>query len=209
PGSRDGPRGVPCRLLQLRPARSPRFWTSLVQRPIARTFVPARTGSTLAFLRDAGRIVGLTLRRACGRLFSLQRRIETAFHASGAAAQLADAALEGEATPELAARIARIARDLSGSVGAAVHLRSPAGLKLLGRDGAPCGEGLAEKALESGQVEWSSDAAAVPLTVRDSLVGTLSLCFDGGLRDLRALRPLLSRAGAVLAAAEREARKDR
>jgi signal transduction histidine kinase len=131
------------------------------------------------------------------------------FHASGAAAQLADAALEGEATPELAARIARIARELSGTTGAAVHLRSPGGLKLLGSDGEPCPPALAERALQNGRVEWGPNSAAVPLAVREELVGTLSLCFESGLRDLRALRPLLSRAGAVLAAAEREARKDR
>jgi len=43
----------------------------------------------------------------------------------------------------------------------------------------------------------------------DELVGTLSLCFQDTLRDLRPLLPLLTRAGAVLAAAERESRKDR
>jgi signal transduction histidine kinase/CheY-like chemotaxis protein len=171
--------------------------------------LPARTGSLLAFMRDSTRIFTASLQKLYGRFFRLQKRIETAFHASGAAAQLADAALEGESTGELAARIARIARDLSGSAGAAVHLRSQFGVQLLGSDGAPCPQVLAERALASGEVEWGDDAAAVPLQVRDQVVGSLSLRFDGGLRDLRALRPLLSRAGAVLAAAEREARKDR
>ena len=177
----------------------------------------APIGSALAFLRDGARVVCGSMRRALGhkfsafvgRVFSLQGRIETAFLASGAAAQLADAALEGETTRELAGRIARIARALSRGEGVAVHLRGPTGLQLLGADGAPCSAELAKRALASGKVEWTGDGAAVPLRVRDELVGTLSLHFDGGLRDLRPLQPLLSRAGAVLAAAERESRKDR
>jgi signal transduction histidine kinase/CheY-like chemotaxis protein len=197
-------------VLELRRERSDGLWVALAQRSIvARRVLPARTGSLLAFARDGARIVTNSVRRIFARLFSLQKRIETAFHASGAAAQLADAALAGDATPELAARIARIARELSGSAGAAVHLRSPGGVQLLGSDGEAPPRELAERALSSGKVEWSKNAAAVPLTVRDELVGSLSLSFDGGLRDLRALQPLLSRAGAVLAAAEREARKDR
>jgi len=176
---------------------------------VQRRVLPARAGSLLAFLRDGARIFTASLRKLGGRLFSLQKRIETAFHASGAAAQLADAALAGEATPELAARIASIARALSGSAGAAVHLRSPFGVQLLGSDGADCEKALAERALASGKVEWGENAAAVPLRVGEEVVGSLSLQFDGRPRDLRSLRPLLSRAGAVLAAAEREARKDR
>src|SRR5204862_5186039 len=66
-----------------------------------------------------------------------------------------------------------------------------------------------EKAFDSGRVEWAESSAAVPLRKGDQLVGALSLCFDGGLRDLRPLQPLLKRAGAVLAAAGRESRKDR
>lgn len=177
----------------------------------------ARPGSILAFLRDGARIARGAARRALhnplfdfvAQVFSLQRRVETAFLASGAAAELADAALAGESTQDLAARTAQIARSLSGSAGAAVHLRALQGLQRLGSDGRPCDEDLAQRALSSGQVEWSKAAAAVPLTVRGAPVGTLSLCFDDGPRDLRALEPLLDRAGAVLAAAERESRKDR
>ena len=177
----------------------------------------AQTGSVLAFLRDGARILAGSIRRALhlkafwfvARIFSLQRRIETAFLASGAATQLADAALEGESTAELAARIARLARQLAGAAGAAVHLRSSGGVQLLGSDGAPCDGELARRALESGRVEWGQATAAVPLRVREELVGTLSLSFEGGVRDLRPVQPLLARAGAVLAAAEREARKDR
>jgi len=211
PGSRNGPRRE--RALQLRLVKEHGLWAGLLHRPAAQALqarvAPAPAGSWLAFLRDGTRILGSSVRKIIERLFSLQQRIETAFHASGAAAQLADAALEGETTSELAARIARIARRLAGTAGAAVHLRSPGGLKLLGSDGEPCPADLAERALQSGEVEWQVDAAAVPLAVREELVGTLSLRFDSGLRDLRALRPLLSRAGLVLAAAEREARKDR
>ncbi|MGZ6123960.1 MAG: hybrid sensor histidine kinase/response regulator [Myxococcales bacterium] len=143
------------------------------------------------------------------RLFNLQRRVEAAFLASGAAAQLADAALAGENTRNLAGRIAIIARRLTGTAGVAVHLRTGAGLQMLGCDGRPCSAELAARSLASGRVEWSADSASVPLRVHDHLVGALSIQFEGELRDLRALQPLLARAGAVLEAAERESRKDR
>jgi signal transduction histidine kinase/ActR/RegA family two-component response regulator len=139
----------------------------------------------------------------------MQRRIETAFLASGAAARLADAALEGEPTRELAGRIADLAQKLAGAKGATVHLRSPEGLHRLACSGAPSTMALAERAVESGRVERAGPAAAVPLHVRDKVVGALSIEFDGGPRDLMPLQPLLTRAGAVLAAAERESRKDR
>ena len=202
-----------CRLLELRPVGREHFWSrtlAFAGGPTvhARLF-EARAGSPLAFVRDAARIAAASVRRAFARIYSLQRRIETAFLASGGAAQLADAALEGETTRELAARISKIARMLSGSAGAAVHLRCANGVQQLGADGAPCASELATRALNSGHVEWSKDAAAVPLRVHHEVVGALSLCFESGLRDLRPLQPLLTRAGAVLAAAERESRKDR
>ena len=208
-------------MLELRPVGRQRFWS----RPLALAGGPhfheralvAPAGSALGFVRDGARIVRASFHRAL-RLplvaffrsaFSLQRRIEAAFLVSGAAAQLADAALEGQSTRELAARISKIARNLSGAAGAAVHLRSATGVQKLGADGAPCSSEPAEKALLSGKVEWSAGAAAVPLQIGDELVGALSLCFKGELRDLRPLQPLLTRAAAVLAAAERESRKDR
>ena len=209
-------------MLELRPSQHGSRWAALVRRPAS--FIgghaavrAAQAGSVLAFLRDGARILAGSIRRALhlkafwfvARIFSLQRRIETAFLASGAATQLADAALEGESTAELATRIARIARQLAGAAGAAVHLRSSGGMQLLGSDGTLCDGELARRALESGRVEWGQATAAVPLRVREELVGTLSLCFQGGVRDLRPVQPLLARAGAVLAAAEREARKDR
>ena len=209
-------------MLDLRPAHRERFWAVLARRPLALAGGPALharvavapTGSLLAFLRDGARVVHGKVREALqgrflSRVFSLQRRIETAFLASGAATQLADAALAGETTQELAGRISRIARTLSGAAGAAVHLRARLGVQMLGADGKACDPELVSRALSSGKVEWARKAAAVPLRVRDELVGSLSLCFEGELRDLRPLLPLLTRAGAVLAAAERESRKDR
>ena len=212
-------------MLDLRPARRERSWAALARRPLAFTGAPefnarvqvALVGSPLAFLRDGVRILGGVFRKAlqagaltfAGRVFSLQWRIETAFLASGAATQLADAALAGETTRELAARIATIARGLSKSAGAAVHLRGILGPQLLGDNGQACSAELATRAFKSGNVEWTTDAAAVPLRVRNEVVGALSLRFDDGLRDLRPLQPLLTRAGAVLAAAERESKKDR
>jgi signal transduction histidine kinase len=168
-------------------------------------------------LRDGLRIVLGSLRRTLQtpalrclrRLFSLQRRFEAAFLASGAAAQLADAALAGENTRNLAARIAKIARRLTGAAGVAVYLRTATGAQLLGCDGRACSDELVARGMRSGRLEWGTDAATVPLRVHDQVVGALALQFDGGWHDLRALTPLLARAGAVLAAAERESRKNR
>jgi signal transduction histidine kinase len=162
-------------------------------------------GTWLQLLRQASRLARAALRR----FFSLQRRVEAAFLASGAAARLADAALEGEPTRELAGRIANLARKLTGAAGATVHLRAQDNLQGLASSGRPSRMGLAERALETGDVEWDQASAAVPLRVRDKIVGALSLEFDGARGDLRPLQPLLTRAGAVLAAAERESRKDR
>ena len=209
-------------MLELRPAQQQPFWSAWLRRPTQRAGLRARvanapTGTALGLVRDGARIVRGSLRKALDirslrflrSVFSLQRRIETAFLSSGAAAQLADAALEGENTRELARRIARIARRLSGAAGVAVHLKTGAGLQMLGCDGEPCTPELASRGLESGNVEWGEGAAAVPMLVHDQVVGALSIIFDGGLRDLRPLQPLLTRAAAVLAAAERESRKDR
>ncbi len=189
-----------------------------------RLLVDAPVGSALAFLRDGGLILhgslrrlrqNLTLRSLYDRVargLSLQRRLETAWLVSGAATQLADAALEGETTPELAARIAQIARVLGGADAAAVHGRTGSELKLLGSDGECRGLALAERALAAGRVERDRDTVAIPLRMRAALVGVLTLRYLGGTaarQDLLPLQPLLSRAGAVLASAEREARKDR
>ncbi len=208
-------------MLELRPAQREPFWFGWLRKPAPVSSLRARiqnaaAGSTLGFVRDGGRILSGSLRktlelralRFLSRLFSLQQRIESAFLASGAA-QLADAALAGENTRDLAGRIARIARRLSGAAGVAVHLRTATGLQMLGCDGEPCSEDLAAAGVASGRVEWGHDSAAVPLRVHDGLVGALSLQFAGKVRDLRPLQPLLTRAAAVLAAAERESRKDR
>jgi signal transduction histidine kinase/CheY-like chemotaxis protein len=182
----------------------------------------APVGSAFAFLRDGGRLVRALLRRARARAgvplarwlpggFSLHG-LETAWFASGAATQLADAALGGETTPELATRIARIARTLTAADAAAVHGRAGSGLKLLGSDGECRAHDLAERALAGGAVARDADTVAIPLRMGGALVGVLTVRSSGrvaGKLDLRPLQPLLSRAGAVLAAAEREARKDR
>ena len=212
-------------MLELRPAEREPFWSAWRRRPapgarsttLQRRVEQARIGTPLGFLRDGARLVrgsfqkALQLRalRFLSGVFSLQRRIESAFLASGAATQLADAALAGENTRELAGRIARIARRLSGAAGVAVHLRTAAGLQMLGCDGEPCSQELAALGVETGRVEWGEDSAAVPLCLQEHMVGALSLQFRSGVRDLRPLRPLLNRAAAVLAAAERESRKDR
>ncbi|MGE5049079.1 MAG: hypothetical protein ACM3PC_10945, partial [Deltaproteobacteria bacterium] len=125
-------------LLDLRPVQREHFWAAWVRRPAALpggSALPlirraSRTG--LQKVRNQTRIVRESLRntvqaplfRFLSRVLSLQQRIEASFQASGAATQLADAALEGETTRQLAERIARIARRLSGAAGAAVHLRT-------------------------------------------------------------------------------------
>jgi signal transduction histidine kinase/CheY-like chemotaxis protein len=211
-------------VLELRPAQREPFWYVWLRRPFPLARVTGRTrinrapaGTTLGFVHDAARIVSgsfhkaLQLRglRFLSGVFSLQRRIENSFLASGAATQLADAALAGENTRDLAGRIARIARRLSGAAGVGVHLRTGSGLQMLGSDGGPCSQDLAGLAVETGRVEWGEQSAAVPLRAHEQLVGALSLEFDGGPHDLRPLQPLLTRAAAVLSAAERESRKDR
>ena len=75
--------------------------------------------------------------------------MKIAFLASGAAAQLIDAALAGENTRQLAGRIAIIARRLSGAAGAAVHLKTAAGLQMLGCDGEPCPPDLVARGVDS------------------------------------------------------------
>ena len=96
-------------MLELRPAQREPFWSAWLRRPAPSTrsttlqtrVQQARTGTALGFLRDGARLVRgsldkvLQLRalRFLSSVFSLQPRIESAFLASGAATQLADAAL--------------------------------------------------------------------------------------------------------------------
>ncbi len=153
-----------------------------------------------------------TLYDLAARALSLRRRLETAWLASGAATELADAALSGEATPELAGRIARIARELSAAHASCVYSRGSLGLTLLATSGSFRGlsaQPLADQAILRAQVLWQQDLVVVPLLSRSAKVGVLALRCRREHQDLRPLAPLLARAGAVLAAAEREARKDR
>ena len=170
-------------MLELRPAQREPFWSVWLRRPapdarstkLQTRVQQARAGTALGFLRDGARLVRGSLEKALqlralrflSGVFSLQRRIESAFLASGAATQLADAALAGENTRELAGRIARIALRLSGAAGVAVHLRTAAGLQMLGCDGEPCSPELAALGVETGRVEWGKDSAAVPLSGSD------------------------------------------
>src|SRR5450432_3377338 len=173
--SQNGTPGSP-RLLDLRPA--PRGSSRAVDLDQASSgagpdaHIEAR-GSWISLMREAGRLAKASVLR----LFSLQNSIETAFLASGAAVRLADAALEGEPTKELAGRIASIARDLANAAGATVHLRTQDGLQSLASSGEPSSATLATRALQTGLVEWNDGAAAVPLRVRERMVGALSIKF--------------------------------
>ena len=178
----------------------------------------ARVGSLLAFLSDGALVLRGLLRKAWRspglRRGLWLRRLELAWHASGAATQLADAALAGESTAELAARIAHIARGLSGAEAAAVFGRGPAGPVLFGHDGGVPAADLAARSLHSNSSERRSEgvarAVSIPLRMGNTVVGALLLRFAPDKPvALKPLEPLLLRAGAVLAAAEREARKDR
>ena len=181
-------------------------------------FRQARIGSLLAFVRDGALVVQGLWRKAWRspllRRSVWLRRLELAWHASGAATQLADAALAGESTAELATRIARIARELAGSEAAAVFGRGAGGPALFGHEGGVPAADLAARTLQSNSSERRSEgnsrAVSVPLRMGSNVVGALVLRF-GPDRPvvLKPLEPLLLRAGAVLAAAEREARKDR
>lgn len=207
------------RVLHLRPSQREHFWDALLKRHPALAGHPhgpgdVRHGRGMDLFREGSRKLQQSLHRArdlrwvrfLSASFSMRRRVEAAFVA---ATQLADAALEGETTRQLAERIAVMARRLSGAVGAAVHLRTAAGPQMLGSDGLVFASDSVRKCFESARVEWSGSAAAVPLRAHEQIVGALALQFDGGFRDLQALSPLLKRGGAVLAAAERESRKDR
>jgi len=179
----------------------------------------ARTGTALALLRDGLAIAKVLARRLrlpalLQRTLSFSRSLEMTWHASGAATHLADAALAGESTEQLAARIARIARSLSGAEAAAVFGRGLQGPVLFGSDGGVPAPDLAARTLKSRQPERRAEAGArtvsLPLRGRDGLVGALVLRFDPEIPVvLKPLDPLIARAAAVLSAAEREARKDR
>ena len=181
-------------------------------------FRQARIGSLLAFARDGALIVrGLWLKAWRSPVFRRSlwlRRLELAWHASGAATQLADAALAGESTAELATRIARIARELASADAAAVFGRGPGGPVLFGQEGGVPAADLAARTLQSNSSERRSEgdgrAVSIPLRMESTVVGALVLRFPADRAVvLKPLEPLLLRAGAVLAAAEREARKDR
>ncbi|HKC60224.1 MAG TPA: response regulator [Myxococcales bacterium] len=185
---------------------------------LALRFRQARVGSALAFLRDAFLIVRGLLRRAWrspgSRRTLWLRRLALAWHASGAATELADAALAGESTAGLASRIAHIARELSGAEAAAVFGRGPSGPVLFGQDGGVPAADLAARTLQTNSPERRSEgvsrAVSIPLRMSNAVVGALVLRFAPDKPvALKPLEPLLLRAGAVLAAAEREARKDR
>jgi signal transduction histidine kinase/CheY-like chemotaxis protein len=185
---------------------------------IALRFRQARVGTLLAFLRD-GALIAKGVWRKLWRSPFVQRtfwlhRLEVAWHASGAATHLADAALAGETTAQLATRIAGIARDLAGAEAVAVFGRSPAGPVLLGSVGGVPATDLAARSLQSNSSERRSEgtgrAVSIPLRMRSSVVGAIVLRFRGDTPvALKPLEPLLVRAGAVLAAAEREGRKGR
>lgn|GEM_PF-773451 len=146
------------------------------------------------------------------RALSLRRRLETAWLASSSATELADAALGGETTPDLAFRIARIAQELSSARASCFYSLGPLGLNQISQSGifpGPAPQPLADEAIARGQVLWRQELVVVPLVCRNVKVGALALHCRSPHQDLRPLAPLLARAGAVLAAAEREARKDR
>jgi CheY-like chemotaxis protein len=202
-------RGRPTLVLATGPA-----WTTAVMLRLRQ----ARVGSLLAFLRDGALVVrgllGKMWRSPTLRRTLWIRRLELAWHASGAATHLADAALAGETTGELATRIAHIAQELSGAEAAAVFGRSPGGPVLFGQHGGVPAADLAARTLQSNSSERRSEGAgravSIPLRMGNTVVGALVLRFAPDTPvALKPLEPLLLRAGAVLAAAEREARKDR
>ena len=185
---------------------------------VAVRFRQARVGTFLAFVRD-GALIVRGLWRKLWRSPTVQRafwlhRLEVAWHASGAATHLADAALAGESTAQLATRIAGIARDLAGAEAVAVFGRSPTAPVLLGSVGGVPAADLAARSLQSNSSERRSEGAgravSLPLRMRSGVVGAIVLRFGPEVPVLlKPLEPLLVRAGAVLAAAEREGRKDR
>ena len=157
---------------------------------------------------------------AKGAVRAVRRFPQRSSRAVDAATELADAALAGQSLRELANRLSALARSLSGAAGASVLQPAEGGQLLeLGRDGAAvAAPALAREVLLQGAplaerpppaIHWGTHVA-LPLRHESRTLGVLALQFDAGSpRDLRQLRPLIARAGTVLAAAEREARKDR
>jgi signal transduction histidine kinase/ActR/RegA family two-component response regulator len=136
--------------------------------------------------------------------------------ATSAALEISDAALSGEALRDLARRIVRLARGLSGAQDALVFGRSAGAFgPLEPKEVDPVLAALAERAFTRGAAEelkreagWR--ALALPLRTGGAAAGVLVLCAPPGKR-LRhgGLAPLLHRAGAALVAAERQASKNR
>jgi signal transduction histidine kinase/ActR/RegA family two-component response regulator len=136
--------------------------------------------------------------------------------ATSAALEVSDAALSGEALRDLAHRIVRLARGLSGAQDALVFARSAGAFgPLEPREVDPALAALAERAFTRATAEeltreGGPRALALPLRAGGVAAGVLVLCAPPGKRlRHRGLAPLLHRAGAALVAAERQASKNR
>lgn len=157
----------------------------------------------------------LLLAREASRALSLNRSLEGARRAADEIGQIAEAALAGEPTNVLAVRIARVARSVTGAEAAHLFGGTAETLVELAADGdGPNDRELARRACEAGVPQEVSEEGsltlAVPLQARGESVGALILRFaPGDLPEPSNLEQLTARAAAALAAAAREARKDR
>lgn len=183
--------------------------------PILRRLAELAAGGFADLGRAGARALLLSGRRWAAATRAAAR--EQLFGTS-AALEVSEAALEGESLRDLAGRVARLARSLSGASEAVVFARSAGALLPLScEEAGPALHALAARAV--GPLGGGDDAAsgpppgglvALPLLSGTTPAGALVLRARPGVRlRRRRLAPLLGRAGAALASAERQASKDR
>lgn len=179
-------------------------------RPLLRRFLRSAGGELARLSRSGARALIVSGRRWADATKAAAR--EQLFAAS-AALEMSDAALAGEGLAELAARLSRLAQGLSGAADVLVFVRSAGRLRLLHpAEGGETFADLAARAHASGRAEASDPGApasrALALPLEEA--GVLVLRAPPGKRlRHRGLAPLLRRAGAAFAAAERQASKVR
>ncbi len=182
-------------------------------RQLSRLFV-GLAGGNLARLGRAGarRLVFSARRWAAATKAAVREQL----FATSAALEVSDAALSGETLRDLAQRIVRLARSLSGAQVALVFARSAGAFgPLEPTEVDPTLAALAERSFTGALAveltgEGTPRALALPLRAGGVAAGVLVLCAPPGKRVRHGrLAPLLHRAGAALVAAERQAAKNR
>ena len=179
----------------------------------ARPFAKVAGDALTHFFRAAARVVVRAGRQWAA---ASRRAAREQLSATTAALEIAQAALAGEPLRELASRVARLGRELSGPADAIVFAQSAGAFTPLSRKEVdPALLALARRALASGRREENEPAApsravALPLCPAEVPAGVLVLSAPRGKRiRVGDFTPFLRGAGAALLSAERQASKDR